>query len=120
MQNDHARPHIAKTFQETLQVFNWEILPHPPYSPDIGPPDYHSFKSMHSAHLRSAPVPEGSNKMGRPMDCFQGTRFFYHGIHLLPENGKTLYFSMESILNEIYLFYYFNFYFTFYKKTAKT
>ena len=35
--------------------------------------------------------------------------FFYRGIHLLPENGKTLYFSMESILNEIYFILLFQF-----------
>jgi len=46
LQHDNARPHVAKTVQETLQVLNWEILPHPPYSPDIAPSDYHLFRSI--------------------------------------------------------------------------
>ena len=51
LQHDNAMPHVAKTVQETLQVLNWEILPHPPYSPDIAPSAYYLFRSMHSALL---------------------------------------------------------------------
>jgi len=47
LQDDNTRPHIAKTVQETLQVLNWEILPHPPYSSS----DCHLFRSIHSALL---------------------------------------------------------------------
>ena len=31
LQHGNARLNIAKTVQETLQVLNWEILPHPSY-----------------------------------------------------------------------------------------
>ena len=43
--HDNARPHAApvKIYLETL---NWEVLPHPPYSPDIAPSDYYLFRSM--------------------------------------------------------------------------
>jgi hypothetical protein len=27
-------------------LFNWEILDHPPYSPDLAPNDYHLFPKM--------------------------------------------------------------------------
>ncbi|KYM83920.1 hypothetical protein ALC53_05682 [Atta colombica] len=33
----------VKTYLETLK---WEVLPHPPYSSDIAPSDYHLFRSM--------------------------------------------------------------------------
>ena len=31
---------------KNLSEFNWKILPHPPYSPDITPSDYHLFKAL--------------------------------------------------------------------------
>ncbi|UYV79052.1 hypothetical protein LAZ67_17000923, partial [Cordylochernes scorpioides] len=40
-QQDNARPHVAKVVKETLEALQWDVLPHPPYSPDIAPSDYH-------------------------------------------------------------------------------
>ena len=42
-QHDNAWPHVAKVVKETLKALNWNILSHPPYSPDIAPSDYHLF-----------------------------------------------------------------------------
>ena len=36
---DNARPH-------TSLVTRWEVMPHPPYSPDPAPYDYHSFRLL--------------------------------------------------------------------------
>uniref|UniRef100_A0A8R1DJB5 Histone-lysine N-methyltransferase SETMAR n=1 Tax=Caenorhabditis japonica TaxID=281687 RepID=A0A8R1DJB5_CAEJA len=41
-----ARPHVAKATQAKLQELNWDTLPHPPYSPDIAPSDYHLFRPL--------------------------------------------------------------------------
>lgn len=46
LQHDNARPHVAVVVKNYLETINWEILPHPPYSPDIAPSDYHLFRSM--------------------------------------------------------------------------
>lgn len=46
LQQDNARPHTAKVTKDTLMDFSWEILPHPPYSPDLAPSDYHLFRSL--------------------------------------------------------------------------
>jgi len=27
----------------TLQQLGWEVLPHPPYNPDLAPSDFHLF-----------------------------------------------------------------------------
>jgi len=35
--HDNARPHIAKDVRELLDGYSWEVLPHPPYSPDMSP-----------------------------------------------------------------------------------
>ncbi|UYV70361.1 hypothetical protein LAZ67_7002670 [Cordylochernes scorpioides] len=42
--HDNARPHVAKIVKETLEALQWDVLPHPPYSPDIAPSDYHIFR----------------------------------------------------------------------------
>ena len=44
--HDNARPHIAKLVKEKPETFGWKIIPHPPYSPDIAPTDFHLFRSM--------------------------------------------------------------------------
>ena len=43
---DNARPHTAKMTLEVIKELRWELLPHPPYSPDMAPSDYHLFLSM--------------------------------------------------------------------------
>jgi len=35
-----ARPHVAKVIKKYLETLKWDVLPHPPYSPDIAPSDY--------------------------------------------------------------------------------
>ncbi|UYV61439.1 SETMAR, partial [Cordylochernes scorpioides] len=45
-QHFNARPHVAKVAEETLEALQWDVLPHPLYSPDIAPSDYHMFRSM--------------------------------------------------------------------------
>lgn len=47
--HDNARPHTAKLTHETIENMGWEILPHPPYSPDLAPSDYHLFGPLKEA-----------------------------------------------------------------------
>ncbi|GBP75182.1 Mariner Mos1 transposase [Eumeta japonica] len=49
--HDNARPHVAVPVKNYLKTLDWEVLPHPPYSPDIAPSDYHLLRSM--AHALS-------------------------------------------------------------------
>lgn len=44
--HDNARPHVSKITNQKLADLKWEIVPHPPYSPDLAPSDYHLFRSM--------------------------------------------------------------------------
>ena len=39
--HDNARPHTAVHTVETLQKLKFEVLAHPPYSPDLAPSDCH-------------------------------------------------------------------------------
>lgn len=49
MQHDNAKPHTTRVVKTYLEGQDWEVLSHPPYSPDIAPSDYYLFRSMRSA-----------------------------------------------------------------------
>ena len=36
----------AKDVRELLDRYSWEVLPHPPYSPDMSPPDFDLFPKL--------------------------------------------------------------------------
>ena len=47
--HDNAHPHTAASTVETLQKLNFEVLAHPPYSPDLAPSEYHLFGPLKEA-----------------------------------------------------------------------
>jgi histone-lysine N-methyltransferase SETMAR len=49
---DNARPHVSEMTQQKIKELNWEILDHPPYSPDLAQSDYHLFISLQN-HLNN-------------------------------------------------------------------
>lgn len=44
--HDNARPHVSQITLHKLNELNFETLPHPAYSPDLSPTDYHFFKHL--------------------------------------------------------------------------
>ena len=44
--HENARPQVAKLTLQKLNELGYETLPHPPYSPDLSPTDYHFFKHL--------------------------------------------------------------------------
>ena len=44
--HDNARPHSSLTTRQKLLELGWDVLLHPPYSPDIAPSDYYLFRSL--------------------------------------------------------------------------
>ncbi|GFW15293.1 histone-lysine N-methyltransferase SETMAR [Trichonephila clavipes] len=46
--HDNARKHTAMVTQQKLNALGWEVLGHPPYSPDIAPSDYYLFRPLKS------------------------------------------------------------------------
>ena len=44
--HDNARPHTAKVVGEFLHRNNIDVLPHPPYSPDLAPCDFWLFSHL--------------------------------------------------------------------------
>lgn len=44
--HDNARPHTAVITKNKLRDLNYEVLPHPPYAPDLAPTDFQAFLSL--------------------------------------------------------------------------
>ena len=44
--HDNARLQLGKDVRELLDGYSWEVLPHPPYSPDMSPPDVDLFPKL--------------------------------------------------------------------------
>ena len=57
LQHDNARPHTSLRTTECVAKFGWTVLPHPPYSPDLAPSDFHLFGPLKEA-LRGQRFPD--------------------------------------------------------------
>ena len=44
--HDNAPSHTSTMVQNYLETLNWEVLPHPAYSPNLAPSNYHLFSTM--------------------------------------------------------------------------
>ncbi len=44
--HDNAHPYVARVTRTKLNNLAIEVLPHPPYSPDFSPTDFHFFKHL--------------------------------------------------------------------------
>lgn len=90
-QHDNARPHVAKVVKATLETLKWDVLPHPPYSPDIAPSDYHLFRSMahglSSQHFKTYGEIE---KWVNEWIALKDESFFRKGIQQLPVRWEKI------------------------------
>ena len=85
-QHDIARPQVAKVVKETLEALNWNVLPNPPYSPDIAPPDYHFFQSIaHGLAEQHFISYEDAKNWVDSWISSKDEEFFNSGIRMLPE-----------------------------------
>ncbi len=44
--HDNARPHTSNQMKKCLSELNFEVIPHPPYSPDMASTDFQLFRSL--------------------------------------------------------------------------
>ena len=86
LQHDNARPHTARSTAATIRDLSFECLPHPPYSPDLAPSDFHVFgplkEAMGGKSFRS------DEEMQQWLHS-QPKDFFSRGIHALPKRWNT-------------------------------
>nr|CCC86608.1 transposase [Tapinoma nigerrimum] len=86
LQHDNAPSHTAKPVKEMLKSLGWEVLSHPPYSPDLAPSDYHLFASM--GHALAEQHFADFEEVKKWLDEWFSSKeklFFWNGIHKLSE-----------------------------------
>ncbi|KAG5314668.1 MOS1T transposase, partial [Pseudoatta argentina] len=87
--HDNARPHVVKRVKTYLETLKWEVLPHPPYSPDIAPSNFHLFRSItHGLADRRFHSYEEAQKWIDSWIASTDMSFFRRGIHVLPERWE--------------------------------
>ena len=81
--HDNARPHSAHVTTALLEKFKWDILDHPPYSPDLAPSDFHLFLHL-KKHLAGKKF-DDHDEVQEVMTWFKGqaAKFYNSGIQNL-------------------------------------
>jgi hypothetical protein len=81
LQHNNAWPHTASKTLETIQDLKFELLEHPPYSPDVTPSNFLMFGPLEDAigGVRFSDYEEVKNAVHSWL-CTQPRNFFFSGI----------------------------------------
>ena len=89
--HDNAQPHVTQPVLQKLNELDYEVLPHPSYSPDLSPTNYHFFKHLNNHFVgRMLPQPAGCRK------CFPRVHSILKHRFLCYRNKQT-YFSLAKL-----------------------
>lgn len=99
LQNDNTNLDILKIIQNRIKLYNWELLPHPPFSPDLIPSNYHLIK--HIQNYLNDQILDNEIDVKYAIDKFislKSEEFYLNGINKLPNlwidvinnNGKYI------------------------------
>ena len=74
-----------------MRELGWEVLMHPPYSPDIAPSDYHLFKSLQNFlnGVKLASKEACENHLNQFFDQ-KPQKFYRDGIMVLPQKWQNI------------------------------
>ena len=87
--HDRTRPYVDLLARKKLMQLGWNLLPHPPYSPDLTPKDYHLFRAM-SNSLRDKTF-EKEEDVKTYLDDFSDSKnekFYQEGIESLRDRWR--------------------------------
>jgi histone-lysine N-methyltransferase SETMAR len=75
--------------REKIEKMGWEILPHPPYIPDLAPSDYHLVGFVKN-QMRGQNYEKNEALQTAVRQCLRaaGTEFYRKGIFKLPARWK--------------------------------
>ena len=90
--HDNARPHTAQKTKKLPQDLSWEVLDHPPYSPDIAPSDFHLFRGLQNYLNGKSFRTEAEVKVHLEEYFFRlkNETFYRRGIEKLPGRWKEI------------------------------
>ena len=89
--HDNIQPYTAQPMLQKLNELGYQVLPHPPFSTDLSPTNYHFFKHLNNFFSRKTlPQQAGCRK------CFPGVPWIpRHGF--LPYRNKQTSFSLAKM-----------------------
>ena len=88
---DNAKPHVSAFTGWTLYTLEWDLLPHPPYSPDIAPSDFYLFS--HLQLLLAGAIFHSAQDVRNEVDLFLDSRppsFWAEGFEKLPKRWQKI------------------------------
>ncbi|UYV85020.1 hypothetical protein LAZ67_X004295 [Cordylochernes scorpioides] len=80
--HDNARPHTARQTTALIEEFGWELVSHPPYSPDVAPSDFLLFPEL-KKNLGGTQFQDDYELEEAVLGflCGQAAEFFDSGLH---------------------------------------
>lgn len=89
--HDNARPHVPNMTRQKLLDLGWDVLQHPPYSPDLAPSDYHLFRALQNS--LNGLILSDVDACKKHLDHFfanKSQEFYKRGIFQLPDRWRRV------------------------------
>ena len=96
---DNAAPHTSLATWQKLRELDWEVLMHPPYSPDLAFSDYHLFRSLQNSlnGVKLASREACENHLSQ-FFAQKSRKFYTDGIMALPEKWQNGIFGLIKFI----------------------